>query len=149
MLIQFSVVNFIAMMEQDNFGRSNQARFNQRINQMFEGVRDYVVAHYQLNTRIDSDYWRENRRHKNISDRLASIFEVWDKGGDFEAELTRNGDALMYQRPSWYCILAGMGRFPAKLQTAAGKAICKVQARAATAEIAKNFYGHRAYLKNS
>ncbi len=148
MLIQFSVVNFIAMIEQADFGRSRQAQFNQRINQMFEGVRDYVVAHYQLNTRNDSDYWRANRAHKNISDRLASILEVWDQGGDFEAELTRHGDALMYQRPSWYCILAGMGRFPAKLQTAMGreKAISKVQARAATAEIAKHFYAHRGYL---
>lgn len=150
MLIQFSVVNFIAMIEQDNFSRRNQARFNQGINQMFEGVRDYVVAHYQLNTRNDSGYWRENRAHKNISDRLASILEVWNKGRDFEAELTSHGDALMYQRPSWYCILAGMGRFPSRLQAANGKekAISKVQARAATAEIARQFYDHRAYLIN-
>ncbi len=101
MLIQFSVERFIDMMEQGEFSRRHQARFNQRINQMFEGVRDYVVAHYQLNTRKDSDYWRANRAHRHISDRLASILEVWDQGGDFEAELTRHGEALMYIRPSW------------------------------------------------
>ena len=150
MLIQFSVVNFIAMMEQAEFSRCNQTQFNRRINQMFEGVRDYVVAHYHLNSRNDSDYWRANRAHKNISDRLASILEVWDKGGDFEAELTKSGDNLMYQRPSWYCILAGMGRFPATLQAATGreKPISKVQTRAVTAEIAKHFYSHRDYLKS-
>ncbi|WP_163103987.1 tryptophan 7-halogenase, partial [Acinetobacter baumannii] len=73
-------------------------------------VRDYVVAHYRLNTRDDTDYWRANRAHPQVSDRLASLLDVWDAGGDFEAELERHGPALMYLRPSWYALFAGMGR---------------------------------------
>ncbi|MCV2355332.1 tryptophan 7-halogenase [Paucibacter sp. B2R-40] len=151
MLIQFSLETFIELMEENNFSRRPQAQFNQHINKMFEGVRDYVVGHYQLNTREDSDYWRANRANRHISDRLASILEVWDQGGDFEAELTRHGDALMYIRPSWYCLLAGMGRFPANLKTptqAEYQKICSAeQARSGLAKTVAQFYGHRQYLQ--
>lgn len=150
MLIQLSVAHFIGLLEQGNFSRRHQEQFNRRVNQMFEGVRDYVVAHYQLNTRSDTDYWRENRAHRNISDRLASILDVWDKGGDFEAELTRHGDDLMYIRPSWYCLLAGMGRFPSILKPASHHPapLSAVQARATIAGIARRFYSHRDYLRS-
>ncbi|MBT9491761.1 MAG: tryptophan 7-halogenase [Paucibacter sp.] len=151
MLIQFSVERFIELMEQGEFSRRHQARFNQRINQMFEGVRDYVVGHYRLNTRNDSDYWRANRAHGHVSDRLASILEVWDQGGDFEAELTRHGEALIYQRPSWYCLLAGMGRFPASLQALSAatrtSTLTGEQARAAIARTSRQFFGHGDYLQ--
>ncbi|MEJ6005538.1 tryptophan halogenase family protein [Paucibacter sp. AS339] len=149
MLIQFSIELFIAEMEQGGFSRTRQVKYNRRINQMFEGVRDYVVTHYQLNSRNDSDYWRENRANKNISSRLASILEVWDRGGDFESELTRHGDDLMYIRPSWYCLLAGMGRFPSDLKapTTHQQPLSQAAARRATAQIAAQFYGHREFLQ--
>jgi len=142
MLIQFSVEGFIAMLEDDHFGRGRQAAYNRRVNEMFEGVRDYVVAHYQLNTRRDTDYWRANR---HISDRLASLLDVWDRGGDFEAELESHGSALMYLRPSWYCLFAGMGRFPAELR-AAPQAVTAAQARARLERMAMAFSSHRHQL---
>ncbi len=145
MLIQLSVEQFIAALEGDGFGRGRQAAYNQCVNAMFEGVRDYVVAHYQLNTRRDSDYWRANRANRNISERLISLLDVWDRGGDFEAELERHGAGLMYLRPSWYCLFAGMGRFPAELQ-AAPKAITAAQARGRLNLLARTFGSHRDHL---
>ncbi|HEY8878926.1 MAG TPA: tryptophan halogenase family protein [Roseateles sp.] len=145
MLIQLSVEQFIADLEGDGFGRGRQPAYNERVNAMFEGVRDYVVAHYRLNTRRDTDYWRANRANRNISDRLASLLEVWDRGGDFEAELERHGAALMYLRPSWYCLFAGMGRFPAGLR-AAPQAITAAQAKARLNKLAQAFGSHRRHL---
>jgi tryptophan 6-halogenase len=146
MLIQLSVEQFIADLEQDSFGRACQAAYNERVNAMFEGVRDYVVAHYQLNTRRDTDYWRANRANKNISDRLASLLDVWDRGGDFEAELERHGAGLMYLRPSWYCLFAGMGRFPAELR-AAPQALTAARARERLNQMARAFGSHRSHLR--
>jgi len=147
MLIQLSLFNFMELFEQAGFGRQHQGLCNERINKMFEGVRDYVVAHYQLNTRRDGDYWRANRAHHHRSERLTSILEVWDRGGDFEAELTRHGDALMYLRPSWYCLLAGMGRFPAQLRPLDRPALSGAHARAATeALVREQFPSHRQQL---
>ncbi len=145
MLIQLSVEQFIAALEDDGFGRARQAAYNERVNAMFEGVRDYVVAHYQLNTRRDTDYWRANRANRDISDRLASLLEVWDRGGDFEAELERHGAGLMYLRPSWYALFAGMGRFPAELR-AAPQAITAAQARGRLNQLARAFGSHRGHL---
>ncbi len=145
MLIQLSVEQFIAALEDDGFGRARQAVFNERVNAMFEGVRDYVVAHYQLNTRHDTDYWRANRANRHISDRLASLLDVWDGGGDFEAELERHGAELMYLRPSWYALLAGMGRFPAPLR-AAPQAITAASARQRLNHMAQAFGAHRRQL---
>jgi 2-polyprenyl-6-methoxyphenol hydroxylase-like FAD-dependent oxidoreductase len=145
MLIQFSVEGFIAALEADGFGRGRQDAYNRRVNEMFEGVRDYVVAHYQLNTRRDTDYWRANRAHRRISDRLASLLDVWDRGGDFEAELESHGSALMYLRPSWYALFAGMGRFPGALRPAP-QAITAAQARARLRLMAVEFSSHRSQL---
>ncbi|WP_457391879.1 tryptophan halogenase family protein [Roseateles sp. P5_E1] len=145
MLIQLSVEQFIAAMEGGEFERRQQDAFNRRVSEMFEGVRDYVVAHYQLNTRRDTDYWRANRANKNISDRLASLLDVWDRGGDFEAELERHGAKLMYLRPSWYCLFAGMGRFPAELR-AAPQAVTAAVARQSLANMARAFRSHHRCL---
>lgn len=145
MLIQLSVEGLIAALEADDFGRGRQADYNRRINEMFEGVRDYVVAHYQLNTRRDTDYWRANRAHRHISDRLASLLDVWDRGGDFEAELESHGSALMYLRPSWYALFAGMGRFSAELR-AAPQAVTAGQASAQLRQMAGAFMSHRSQL---
>lgn len=145
MLIQFSVEGLIAALEGAGFGRGRQAAYNGRVNEMFEGVRDYVVAHYQLNTRRDTDYWRANRAHRHVSERLASLLEVWDRGGDFEAELERHGSALMYLRPSWYALFAGMGRFPAALRPAP-QTTTAMQARARLSLMATAFSSHRGCL---
>ncbi|HEY9107582.1 MAG TPA: tryptophan halogenase family protein [Roseateles sp.] len=145
MLIQLSVEQFIAALEDDGFGRACQAAYNKRVNAMFEGVRDYVVAHYQLNTRRDTDYWRANRANRNISDRLANLLDVWDRGGDFEAELERHDDALMYLRPSWYCLFAGMGRFPAELRPAPASIDARA-ARSIIRKMASGFLPHRQAL---
>lgn len=117
MLVQYALQTFSASMARAQLANpgdlaSAQRDYNRRLNRMFDGVRDYVVAHYLLNSRRDSDYWVAQRESLALSDSLRELLEVWDKGGDFEAALRRQADIQVYQRPSWYCLLAGMGRFP-------------------------------------
>ncbi|MEP7705748.1 tryptophan halogenase family protein [Paraglaciecola sp. 25GB23A] len=118
MLTQLSIEQFIQCHEgQSDNEIKQQADFNREINRVFDGVRDYIVAHYKLNSRIDSDYWRENAANKNVPASLANIVDAWDKGLDVEQVLNQEKQQLVYLRPSWYCILAGMGRFPTQLQS--------------------------------
>ncbi|WP_233514085.1 tryptophan 7-halogenase, partial [Micromonospora craterilacus] len=42
MLIQLSVEQFIGALEAGNFGPRHREAYNRRVNEMFEGVRDYV-----------------------------------------------------------------------------------------------------------
>jgi len=45
---------------------------------------------------------------------MQSILNVWDKGGDLLGTLREQSSRLVYSPTSWYCILAGMGRFPSR-----------------------------------
>jgi len=112
MLIQLSIEHFIHNYEKGQHTNKYRPAYNKRINEFFDGVRDYVVTHYKLNQRNDSEYWRANRNNSHISKNLKQLLQVWDDGSDFEALLTKQTKSLVYLRPSWYCILAGMGRFP-------------------------------------
>ena len=148
MLIQFTVEHFIRTVERGEFTDRYRDHCNEKINVAFEGVRDYVVAHYQLNKRDDSDYWIANREHAHRSDDLSAILDAWDNGLDFEATLTRHAKTLVYLRPNWYCILAGMGRFSRRVRfaTARHTAVPAEQTRAYCEDIARRFPSHRQQL---
>lgn len=114
MIVQETVENFISGFARGGFTDRYRGEFNQKINAIFDGIKDYVYLHYKLNTREDSDYWIECRENTNTSDSLRQILDVWDNGGELLEELKRQGGQLTYSPTSWYCILAGMGRFPRK-----------------------------------
>ena len=54
--------------ERATCGDAAHERFNQRVNEHFEGTRDYIVTHYKTNTRTDTEYWRANAANLNMSD---------------------------------------------------------------------------------
>ena len=118
MLIQFTVENFISSFDKKDQIIDNTIKdYNLTLNTTFDGVRDYIVAHYKLNSRTDTEYWIACRNEIKTPVNLQNIISVWDKGLDLEQELAKQKESLIYLRPSWYCILSGMGRFPKNLQS--------------------------------
>jgi len=89
-----------------------RTHFNQRISARYEGIRDYIVAHYRFSRRGDSDYWRANAAQQNLSDSLKLLITCWFTGGDLSEEITRQGIAKYYAPLSWHCLMAGYGAFP-------------------------------------
>lgn len=141
MLVQFTLQRFVECF--DKQGRSAdiaQSKYNQGLNQTFDGVRDYIVAHYKLNTRSDSEYWIANRENKQVPEALTAILSAWDNGQDVEQVLSTLRNDLVYLRPSWYCILSGMGRFPAALK-ATNRGASAHDANAYCANTAKRIFG--------
>ncbi len=112
MVVQDTVETFMQRYEQGGFSDRYRADVNDKINAIFDGVRNYIFMHYKLNSRDDTEYWRANRENSNVPADVARILAVWDKGGDLLAELRAQASRLVYSPTSWYCILAGMGRFP-------------------------------------
>ena len=82
------------------------------MNDTFERVRDYIVAHYKLNTRDDSEYWIANRNNENISRPLLQILDVWFRRGDLTQHLQEHGSASHFNATSWHCLLSGYGAYP-------------------------------------
>ncbi|TDF35847.1 tryptophan 7-halogenase [Alteromonadaceae bacterium M269] len=117
MLVQYSIQQFIDRY-QDLKTPEAQKRtlYNQEINRMFDGIRDYIVTHYCMNSRTDTAYWQHCREESILSDNLTELLEAWtSKDKDFDSVLEKQQSSLVYLRPSWYIILAGMGCFPETL----------------------------------
>ncbi len=122
MLIQFTVEAFINgyqdMILANKTRTEQQNSFNIKLNNTFENIKDYIVAHYRLNSREDSQYWQDNRNNTHNSPRLEALLAAWrTHNGDFEGELKKHDAEITYLAPSWYCLFAGKGDFPKQLQT--------------------------------
>lgn len=113
-IVQETIQGFIDAWEVGGFTDVNREQFNTRINNRFEGVRDYIVAHYICNSRRDTDYWIANRTHNAISDNLKAIIETWVHGGDLHVLVNERKMGLYYQPMSWYSLLSGYGIFPSE-----------------------------------
>ena len=112
-LVCNTVYSFMAFVDNDEgFNGQSREAFNQRVNMDFELVRDYIVAHYVLNSRRDTDYWVQNAGHKNLSDRLQQILQIWTSGQNLSQEIERQQIPSTYTARSWYCLLSGYGFYP-------------------------------------
>jgi len=111
-IVQATVEGFVHAWRAGGFGPRHRADFNRTIAARYEGIRDYIVCHYRLNQRADSDYWRDNAANRHLSDSLKAIITCWFTGRDLEEEIARQDIAHYYAPASWHCLLAGYGQFP-------------------------------------
>ena len=114
LFIQRTVQQFVDALEEGDMGEAVRERFNDKVNQHFEGTRDYIVTHYKTNTRKDTDYWRANAENTNISPALLELYAIWMSGKSIAPDVGSQRLGRGYPIFSWYCILAGMGIFPEK-----------------------------------
>jgi tryptophan 6-halogenase len=117
-LVLNTVEQFIKAYDSGGFSAQHRDAFNRDISDRVEGVRDYIVAHYKLNTRTDTEYWRANAANMELSPALRQILDVWFRRGDLAAELARQGNPSHFGNASWHCLLAGYGAFPAVSESA-------------------------------
>lgn len=114
MIVQDTVENFIEQFARGDGSPRHREAFNAKVNLIFDSVKDYVYMHYKLNSRQDTPYWIAARENPHISDSVREIMEVWDNGGDLLTEINRQSARMSYSPTSWFCIFAGMGRWPRK-----------------------------------
>ncbi len=119
-LVQETVQGFITHYEEGGFTNKKCEEFNASVNQRFEAVRDYIVCHYRVSSRKDTDYWIENGRNENISLSLRAILQTWIGGKNLSDELDRQKIDNYYPSVSWHCLLAGYGIYPTPEQLKPG-----------------------------
>lgn len=114
-IVQATVEGFIAACE-----RGDRDRFNAAIARRYDGIRDYIVAHYRLNRRRGA-FWRDNAANDRLSDDLKAIMSAWFTGRDIAAVVSERNLGSYYAPMSWEVLLAGYGTFPdaARLRRAA------------------------------
>lgn len=111
-IVQSTLENFVDCFDQKVTDKTKD-RFNAYINNLIDNIRDYIVTHYLLNTRTDTDYWQACRTKTRRSEKLTELFSAWDKRENVMELLFKQERSIAYKPESWFCIFAGMGRFTA------------------------------------
>lgn len=121
-LVIESVHTFVTNFELQQSKQANRNKHNASIEKRYEAIRDYIVAHYKLSSRRDTNYWRENTANQHVSGSLASIINCWTSGNNLSDELSQQNIDRYYPSVSWHCLLAGYGIVPKKEDLVAGNA---------------------------
>ncbi len=72
----------------------------------YETVRDFIIAHYKVTEREDTEFWRYCK-HMSIPDSLAEKIELFIERGEVKP---RSGD--LFSEVSWFAVLYGQGLVP-------------------------------------
>jgi tryptophan 6-halogenase len=151
-IVQATVEGFIDAYEKGRMSALHAGEFNQNIAQRYHGIRDYIVAHYRMNQRSDSDYWRDNAANEALSDELKAVMTAWFTGRDLAEEIAQLDIGKYYSSLSWHCLLAGYGTFPPDHKLTAsteGLALANMaKIDSFIGGCAMNFASHKAALAN-
>ncbi|MEX0342069.1 MAG: tryptophan halogenase family protein [Erythrobacter sp.] len=108
-----TALDFAEAYEKGDFGPTHRETFNRRIAAKYEGIRDYIVAHYRLNQRSDTQYWRDNAANHALSDNLKAMMTAWFTHEDVgDTNLRQHDGNPHYAAMSWHALFAGYGAFP-------------------------------------
>jgi tryptophan halogenase len=106
MLIQTGIARLIEMFPSRDFDPILADEYNRMSIREYEKIRDFIVAHYCLSQRTDSELWRYVASME-LPDSLRRRIEMFDARGIVSVE----GDESFLE-PSWIAILFGQGRYP-------------------------------------
>lgn len=93
-----------------------QDAFNMHTEAEWTGVRDFIVAHYHLSERDDSEFWRYTR-HMEIPDTLKHTLAVWRARGILDVD-----GGHLFQLGSWSSMLIGQRCMPGGVHALANRA---------------------------
>lgn len=85
-------------------------RFNDAFSYRWERVIDFLKMHYVLSQRVDSEFWRDNRRTESIPDRLQELLLLWRHQPPSRYDLFRIEE--VFPSASYQYVLYGMGFRP-------------------------------------
>ncbi|MEQ7872987.1 tryptophan halogenase family protein [Sphingomonas sp. ASV193] len=114
-IVLATVEGFIVAAESPDEPAARDA-FNAAIARRYDGIRDYIVAHYRAAKRADTDYWRAVTANDTLSDELKAMFTAWFTGADIAETVAALGIGGYYSPMSWHCLFGGYGNYPGRLQ---------------------------------
>ncbi|MBQ0960173.1 tryptophan 7-halogenase [Ideonella sp. 4Y11] len=100
-LIQSSIQRLIDFFPDDGFNPVEIAEYNRQSRFEYERIRDFVILHYKVNQRSDSEFWKACAAMP-IPDSLAHKIELYQARG----RLVRI-DQELFTEPSWLQVMEG------------------------------------------
>jgi tryptophan halogenase len=105
-LIESGVGSLIELFPDLTFKPHLATEYNRRSEGWYENVRDFIILHYKVTDRDDSDFWR-HCRDMAIPDRLAHQIDTFRETGH-AVVYDPNG----FAEPSWLSLYFGLGVAP-------------------------------------
>jgi tryptophan 7-halogenase len=105
-LVQSSLAKLISLFPDRNFDSANSEEYNRQTHFEFEKIRDFLIAHYHISERDDSEFWRYCRT-MDIPDSLRHRIELFKTTG----KIFRDGYE-MFNELSWFEVMYGQGIKP-------------------------------------
>ena len=100
------MIRLLQMFPYDGIVESDQAEFNRQMDTEFRFVRDFIIMHYHVTERTDSEFWRRCR-DMDIPDALQHRLDLFrDTGRVFDSV----GD--IFAENSWTQVMLGQGIEP-------------------------------------
>jgi tryptophan 6-halogenase len=86
------------------------ASYNGGMARLYEHIREFIVLHYCISQREDTEFWRANRNNPHLPPRLQALLEQWRHRAP---DAYDNLSGFEFFHPtSFQYILAGMGHLP-------------------------------------
>ncbi|WP_340678529.1 tryptophan halogenase family protein [Paraglaciecola sp.] len=104
-LIQQAIVRLMRIFPVNGIQQCDVDEFNQQTDTDIESIRDFIIMHYKVTQRDDSDYWRHCRT-MSVPDSLAHRLELFSQTG----RVFRKNNELFDD--SWMQVMIGQGLLP-------------------------------------
>ena len=105
-LIQNSVIRLVKLFPSAGIDQSEIDQFNREVRTEIEYIRDFIIAHYHVTQRDDTEYWNACRE-MDIPESLLHKLRLFRSGG----KIFRDNNEL-FSEPSWIAVLVGQGLVP-------------------------------------
>lgn len=105
-LIQSGVAKLMQMFPSGGFHQQDIDRYNRVTTFEFERIRDFIILHYHLNRRDDSELWKYTR-NMQVPDYLADKMALFESHG----RVFRENEEL-FNDTSWFAVMIGQGLKP-------------------------------------
>ncbi|GAC19787.1 tryptophan halogenase family protein [Paraglaciecola arctica] len=104
-LIQQAIVRLMRIFPVNGIQKCDVDEFNQQTDTDIESIRDFIILHYKVTQRTDSDYWL-HCRNMTVPDSLAHRLELFEETG----RVFRKNNELFDD--SWMQVMIGQGLIP-------------------------------------
>jgi tryptophan 7-halogenase len=102
-LIQSAIARLMTLFPSNRFCQSDIDMYNRQTTKEFEQIRDFIVLHYALTERNDSEFWRYCR-NISLSESLEQKVQLYkDSGRIFRI------DNELFNETSWLAVMHGQG----------------------------------------
>jgi len=112
-LIQSAIVRLMKMFPNRGISEAQVAAYNAESKDEFETIRDFIILHYHVNQRDDSDFWRDMRQMA-IPHRLEQKLALFT-----ETAAIFNDANDIFRDSSWLQVMLGQGIVPKDYHAAA------------------------------